>query len=91
MPAILFFSLQSLRSSQEAHNALRAVLPMQELLAGVLSRLEPMLGLLCQQGFGPLEADYYAAWLHSGQEVGASRAGRGLGCGAPCGGVQTLW
>ncbi|GAB4815272.1 hypothetical protein N2152v2_002318 [Parachlorella kessleri] len=39
------------------------------LLAGMMTRLEAMLDVLCQQGFQPLEQDYYQAWLHSGQEV----------------------
>lgn len=38
-----------------------------------MSRLEPMLGVLCQEGFGPLEGEYYEAWLHSGQEVRIER------------------
>ena len=47
----------------------------QALLAGMMTRLEGMLGMLCQQGFAPLEHDYYAAWLHSGQEVSAGPLG----------------
>ena len=47
----------------------RAAVAVQALLADILSRLEPMLSLLSQQGFAPFEADYYAAWLHSGQAV----------------------
>ena len=35
----------------------------------MMTRLEAMLDVLCQQGFQPLEQDYYQAWLHSGQEV----------------------
>ena len=46
--------------------------PSQALLAGLLSRLEPMLHTLCSEGFAPLEQEYYSAWLHSGQEVGAA-------------------
>jgi hypothetical protein len=35
----------------------------------MMTRLEGMLSLLCQQGFQPLERDYYQAWLHFDQEV----------------------
>lgn len=42
----------------------------EELLAEVMTRLEPMLELLSREGFGPFEGDYLDAWLHSGQRVG---------------------
>ena len=37
--------------------------------AGIMTRLEPMLHRLSNDGFGPFEGDYYSAWLHSGQRV----------------------
>ena len=49
----------------------------EALLAGVLSRLEPMLAQLAAEGFGPFEAEYCRHWLHSGQQV----RGRAM-CGA---------
>jgi biotin---protein ligase len=39
------------------------------LLAEVMTRLEPMLLQLAEDGFKPFENDYYDAWLHSGQRV----------------------
>lgn len=41
----------------------------EALLAGVMTRLEPMLHSLAEHGFAPFERDYYSAWLHSGQHV----------------------
>lgn len=50
----------------------------EALLAGILSRLEPMLEQLVTEGFGPFEAQYRRHWLHSDQQV---RAGCGRGAG----------
>ena len=41
----------------------------ERLLAGILSRLEPMLEQLAADGFGPFEAEYCRHWLHSDQQV----------------------
>ena len=54
----------------------------EALLAGVLSRLEPMLERLAADGFSPFEADYCANWLHSEQQARCAgcwpgRGGRG--------------
>jgi biotin--protein ligase len=50
-------NFENLRISREA------------LLADVMTRLEPMLVQLAENGFRPFESDYYEAWLHSGQRV----------------------
>lgn len=41
----------------------------EALLAAIARRLGPALDRLAAEGFAPFEADYYASWLHSGQEV----------------------
>ncbi|PRW20579.1 biotin-- ligase 2-like [Chlorella sorokiniana] len=48
----------------------------ERLLAGILSRLEPMLEQLAAEGFGPFEADYCRHWLHSDQQVLLEEGGR---------------
>ena len=47
----------------------------EELLAGVVARLEPMLARLAAEGFAPFEGAYYDAWLHSGQAVELEEGG----------------
>ena len=42
---------------------------LQELLAGILGRLEVLLRTLAEKGFTPLQPAYENAWLHSGQQV----------------------
>lgn len=42
----------------------------EELLAGIVNRLEPMLDRLATEGFAPFEEEYCRHWLHSGQQVG---------------------
>ena len=63
----------------------------ESLLAGILSRLEPMLELLAAEGFEPFEADYCRHWLHSDQQVGGwlGLPGRGRVCVS--GGAWQLW
>lgn len=41
----------------------------EEIVAGVANRLEGMLETLAVHGFSGFESEYYAAWLHSGQEI----------------------
>jgi biotin--protein ligase len=55
-----------------------------------MSRLEPMLELLCREGFAPFEADYYAAWLHSGQRVELEEGAAPGGAAAQRVGVTVL-
>ncbi len=51
----------------------------EQLLAGILSRLEPMLERLATEGFGPFEAEYCRHWLHSDQQVRAWSFNFGFG------------
>jgi biotin--protein ligase len=65
----------------------------QALLADVMTRLEPMLIQLAESGFKPFEADYYDAWLHSGQRVTLeeeSSSGGGDGGGGSDSGVKLV-
>eukprot|EP00887_Chlorella_sp_A99_P000364 scaffold13.g364.t1 len=48
----------------------------EALLAGIAGRLEGMLHRLGWEGFAPFERDYYAAWLHGGQQVQLEDEGR---------------
>ena len=41
------------------------------LLAGIMNRLERMVGILQHQGFEPLKQDYTGCWLHTDQQVSA--------------------
>ncbi len=43
----------------------------QVLLADIMTRLESMLRVLTDEGFGPLEQAYTDSWLHTGQQVNA--------------------
>ena len=43
----------------------------QILLADIMMRLESMLRVLTNEGFGPLEQAYTDSWLHTGQHVSA--------------------
>lgn len=45
----------------------------EDLLAGIVNRLEPMLERLAAEGFAPFEEEYCRHWLHSGQQVGQVR------------------
>jgi biotin--protein ligase len=54
----------------------------ESLLAGILSRLEPMLRQLADDGFEPFQEEYCCRWLHSGQQV--TRAAGVLGAIASC-------
>ena len=44
---------------------------LQVLLADIMMRLESMLRIVSDEGFGPLEQAYTDSWLHTGQQVGA--------------------
>lgn len=48
-------------------------------LASILNTLEPMIQILCEDGFKPFEEDYYSVWLHSGQRVSLQEGGREVG------------
>ena len=50
----------------------------EALLAGILSRLEPMLEQLAAEGFEPFEAEYCRHWLHSDQQVRCAAAPVGV-------------
>lgn len=56
----------------------------EDLLAGIVNRLEPMLARLAAEGFAPFEEEYCRHWLHSNQQVGQGVGpGRAMGrCGA---------
>jgi biotin--protein ligase len=55
----------------------------EALLGDVCARLATMLERLAVDGFAPFEADYCAAWLHSGQRVELEEGGSGVGDDAP--------
>jgi len=42
---------------------------MQDILAHVANRLEELLDLLAEKGFGPVKETYLRSWLHTGQDV----------------------
>ncbi|KXZ49683.1 hypothetical protein GPECTOR_20g540 [Gonium pectorale] len=43
--------------------------PREAVLVGILSALEEVFDTFESSGFGPLEPEYLASWLHSGQEL----------------------
>lgn len=54
----------------KAHGAAPpATISREALLAGVLSRLEALLGVLLAEGFEPMQASYLRYWLHTAQRV----------------------
>lgn len=57
------------QAQQQQGQAAGMAVSREALLAGVLSRLEPMLERLAADGFEPFEAEYCANWLHSDQQV----------------------
>ncbi|KAL4424720.1 hypothetical protein ABPG77_000063 [Micractinium sp. CCAP 211/92] len=48
----------------------------EDLLAGIVNRLEPMLAQLAAEGFAPFEEEYCRHWLHSGQQVQLEEGGQ---------------
>lgn len=47
----------------------------EDLLAGIVNRLEPMLARLAAEGFAPFEEEYCRHWLHSNQQVQLEEGG----------------
>jgi hypothetical protein len=44
-------------------------LSVQDILAEIANRLEELLDLLAEKGFGPLKETYLRSWHHTGQNV----------------------
>ncbi|KAF5836003.1 hypothetical protein DUNSADRAFT_6573 [Dunaliella salina] len=44
-------------------------LPQEVVLAHIMNRLDECFQVFEELGFGPLEADYLASWMHSGQQL----------------------
>ncbi|EFN52509.1 hypothetical protein CHLNCDRAFT_26827 [Chlorella variabilis] len=61
---------------QQQHQQALEPVSREVLLAGILSRLEPMLAQLAAEGFAPFEAEYCRHWLHSGQRVQLEEGGQ---------------
>jgi len=60
-------SFQDSKGTDGGHEPLQ--LPQEVVLAHIMNRLDECFQDFEELGFGPLEADYLASWMHSGQQL----------------------
>ncbi|KAK9816792.1 hypothetical protein WJX72_005169 [[Myrmecia] bisecta] len=68
-PTTCLNTLIAAKRGQQGDQAQQSAVRREEVLAGIMNRLEVLLDVLSRDGFGPLEDEYTSLWLHTKQEV----------------------